>query len=105
MSGDTERTNVFIHDAILRLLVWRKDTIIDHTLKNPIQLVGDGWSLENLRLRMAWTGGFRGHEAVCASEMHGSATEICSPGAFGGVIKECEETCFFGGRDEVMMNC
>ena len=37
--------------------------------------------------------------------MHGSAAEICSPGAFGGVIKECEEACLFGGRNEVMIDC
>ena len=89
MSGDAERTAVFIHDAILRLLVRREDTVINHPLKNPVQHVGDGWSLEDLRLRGACTGGFRGHEAVCASEMHGSAAEVCSPGAFGGVVKEC----------------
>ena len=105
MSGDPERTSVFIHDAVLRFLVWREDTIIDHALKNPIQLVREGWSLEYLRLRGAWTGGFRWHEAVCASEMHGSAAEICSPGAFGRVIKECEEVCFFGRRDEVIIDC
>ena len=104
MSGDTERTSVFIHDTVLRLLVRREDTIIDHTLKNPLQLVGNGWNLEDLRLRRAWTGGFRGHETVCASEMHGSAAEICSPAAFERVVKECEEACFFGGRDEVMIN-
>ena len=64
MSGDTERTSVFIDDAVLRLLVRREDTIIGHALKNPIQLVRYGWSLEDLRLRGAWTGGFRWHEAV-----------------------------------------
>ena len=64
MSGDPERTSVFIDDAVLRLLVRREDTIIDHTLKNPNQLVGYGWSLEDLRLRRAWIGDFRGHEAV-----------------------------------------
>lgn len=105
MSGDSERTSVFVHDAVLRLLVRQEDTIIDHALKNPIQLVGDGWSLEDLRLRGAWSGGFGGHEAVCASEMHGSAAEICSPGAFEGVVNKCEEACFFGGTDEVMMDC
>lgn len=37
--------------------------------------------------------------------MHGSAAEIRSPGAFGGVIEECEEACLFGRRDEVMIDC
>ena len=105
MSGDTERTSVFIHDTVLRFLVRGEDTIIDHTLKNPIQLVGHGWSLEDLRLRGAWTGDFRGHQAVCTSKMHGSAAEICSPGAYGRVVEKCEEACFFGGSDEVMVNC
>ena len=104
MSGDTERTSVFIDDAVLRLLGRREDTIVDHALKNPIQLVGHGWSLEDLTLHGAWSGDFRGHEAVCAPEMHGSAAEICSPGAFGGVIKECEEACLFGERNEVLID-
>ena len=105
MSGDTERTSVFIDDAVLRPLVCREDTFVDHTLKNPTQLVGHGWSLEDLRLRGTCNRGFRGHEAVCASEMHGSAAQIRSPGATGGVIKECEEACLFVRRDEVMIDC
>ena len=104
MSGDTEGTSVFIDDAVLRSLAWRKDVFIDHTLENPIQLVGHAWSLEDLRFRGGWSGSFRGHEAVCASEMHGSAAEICSPGAFGWVIQKCEEVCLFVGRNEVMID-
>ena len=36
VSRDTERTSVFIDDAVLGLLLWRKDTSIDHTLENPV---------------------------------------------------------------------
>ena len=104
VSGDTESTSVFINDAVLGLLLWRKDTSIYHTLENPVQLLGHRWCLKDLRFRGAWSGGFRGHETICTSEMHGSTAEICSPGAFGGVIQKCEEACLFGGRDEVMMD-
>lgn len=37
--------------------------------------------------------------------MHGSTAEICSPGAFGGVVKESEEARLFGLRNEVMIDC
>ena len=82
MSRDAQIVGVFVDDAVLRSLSVDKDVRIHHSLDEPPKLAGHGWRLQYFRLCFGWDVKFSRHEAVCASEVHGAAAEICAPFTF-----------------------